>query len=122
MPKNKLWTQEEIKELHRLKALGLPLSEIAVKLGRSSKSLEHKLYGKPIPRVENTGRELTEKEIAWIIRHFKHTRNDEIMSKFGISHSTLHRIAREHGLKKTKQFMIKTQDSAQKAFCISLRR
>lgn len=122
MPKNKLWTQEEIKELHRLKALGLPLSEIAVKLGRSSKSLEHKLYGKPIPRVENTGRELTEKEIAWIIRHFKHTRNDEIMSKFGISHSTLHRIAREHGLKKTKQFMIKTQDSAQKAAAESHKR
>lgn len=56
MPKNKLWTQEEINELHRLKALGLPLSEIAVKLGRSSKSLEHKLYGKPIRRVGNTSK------------------------------------------------------------------
>lgn len=115
MVKNKKWSQEEIAELHRLKELGLPLSEIAVRLGRTPKSLEHKLYGKPIPHADSPGKSLTGKEITWIINHYKHTRNEEIMSKFGISHSTLHRIAREKGLTKTRQFMRKTQDAAQKA-------
>ncbi|TFU92411.1 hypothetical protein E4T81_12540 [Barnesiella sp. WM24] len=115
MSKNRIWSQDEIKELHRLKNLGLPLCEIAVRIGRSCKSLEHKLYGKPIPRVTPRNRDLTEKEIVWIINHFKHTRNEEIMRKFGISHSMLHRIARENGLSKTRQFMRKTQDAAQQA-------
>lgn len=122
MPKNKVWSQDEINELHRLKELGLPLSEIAVRLGRSRKSLEHKLYGRPIRRVVTPGKELTEKDLTWIICHFKHTRNDEIMSKFGISHSTLHRIAREHRLNKTRQFMKKTQDEAQRAAAESHRK
>ncbi len=122
MAKNKQWSQEEIDELHRLKELGLPLSEIAVRLGRTSKSLEHKLYGRPIPQAVSPGKTLTEKELTWIINHYKHTRNEDIMSKFGISHSTLHRVARENGLTKTRQFMKKTQDAAQKAAAESHRK
>lgn len=56
-----------------------------------------------------TKKELTEKERVWLIKHFKHTKNDDIMAKFGLSHSVLHRIARELGLKKTRQFMLKCQ-------------
>lgn len=122
MAKKRIWSQDEIKELHRLKDLGLPLNEIAVRIGRSCKSLEHKLYGKPILIVTPRNKDLTEKDVAWIIRHFKHTRNEEIMSKFGISHSSLHRIAREHGLSKTRQFMKKTQVAAQQAAAESHKR
>lgn len=51
------------------------------------------------------GRSLTEKQIAWIVKHYKHTPNYDIMDKFGIGESTLHRIARKHNLAKSKQYM-----------------
>ena len=60
--------------------------------------------------------EITEKQKAWIIKHFKHTRNEEIKEKFGISDGWLHRFARKNGLKKSPQFMTKVQmENAQKA-------
>lgn len=58
---------------------------------------------------------IDEKTAKWIILHFKNTKNDYILSKFGISHSALHRFAREHGLRKTKQFQKKCQFAASKA-------
>lgn len=45
---------------------------------------------------------LTEKQQAYIVRHFKNTKNDILMQKLGISHSALHRFAQEQGLKKNK--------------------
>ena len=63
--------------------------------------------------IGNRGkRSLTEKEVAWIVKHFKHTKNDDIMAKFDIGESTLHRLARKYGLKKTKQQMRKMQRNA----------
>lgn len=58
------------------------------------------------------GRSLTEKEIAWICKHYQHTKNDDIMSKFGIGESTLHRLARKYGLKKSRHQQKKTQWNA----------
>ena len=58
------------------------------------------------------GRSLTEKEIAWICKHYQHTKNEDIMNKFGIGESTLHRLARKHGLKKSRQQQRKTQWNA----------
>lgn len=58
------------------------------------------------------GKTLTEKQVAWIVKHFKHTKNDDIMAKFGIGESTLHRIARKYGLKKSRQQQRKTQWNA----------
>lgn len=58
---------------------------------------------------------MTEKQQKWIILHFKNTKNDDILRRFGISHSALHRFAREHALKKTKQFQSKCQLAAAKA-------
>ena len=55
---------------------------------------------------------LTDRQLAWFIRHYKHTKNDEICAKLGISTSYLHILARRHGLKKTKQFMKKCQAAA----------
>lgn len=56
--------------------------------------------------------ELSEKAQAWIVAHYKHTKNAEIAAKWGISETTLHRFARAHGLKKTPQQMRKTQAEA----------
>jgi DNA-binding MurR/RpiR family transcriptional regulator len=56
--------------------------------------------------------QLTDKQKKWIITNFKNTKNDDIMMKIGINHSTLHRFARENGLKKTKQFQSKCQLNA----------
>lgn len=55
---------------------------------------------------------MTEEQQKYIIRHFKNTKNDELMAKLGINHSELHRFARAHGLKKTKQFQRKCQANA----------
>lgn len=52
---------------------------------------------------------ITPEQEAWMRKHFKHTKNDEIVARFGWSHSTMHRVARELGLKKTPQFMHKCQ-------------
>lgn len=68
------------------------------------------------------GRSLTEKETQWIIRHYKHTKNDDIMAKFGIGESTLHRLARKHGLRKSRQQMKKTQLAATDAAYEACRR
>ena len=47
----------------------------------------------------------TAEEEAWIVQHFPNTPNPEIMQRIDIGESTLHRIARKHGLKKTSQYM-----------------
>ena len=51
--------------------------------------------------------EITPKQEAWLLKHYCHTKNDEIKAKLGISDGFLHRFARAHGLKKTPQFMRK---------------
>ena len=58
------------------------------------------------------GKSLTDKQVKWIVNHFQHTKNSDILEKFGIGESTLHRIARKHGLKKSRQFMKKMQAEA----------
>lgn len=55
------------------------------------------------------GRTLDEKEVKWIVNHYQHTKNKDILEKFGIGESSLHRIARKYGLKKSRQFMKKVQ-------------
>ena len=58
---------------------------------------------------------LSDAQTKWLQKHFKHTKNDVIRERLGLSHSTLHRIARELGLKKTPQFMKKMQLAASAA-------
>ena len=58
------------------------------------------------------GRTLEGKDLAWFIKHYKHTRNADICKRFGIGESQLHRIARKHGLKKSKQFMKRMQSNS----------
>lgn len=58
------------------------------------------------------GKSLTEKQIAWIVKHYQHTKNDDILAKYGIGEATLHRVARKYGLKKTTRFTKKAQRNA----------
>ena len=58
---------------------------------------------------------LTNAQAKWLQKHFNHTKNDVIRERLGLSHSTLHRIARELGLKKSRQFMAKMQMAASMA-------
>lgn len=53
--------------------------------------------------------EISDRAKQWIINHYGHTKNADIMEKYGIKFSWLHRFAREHGLKKTARFMAKCQ-------------
>lgn len=63
---------------------------------------------------------LTPQEEAWFKKHFKHTKNEVVMSKLGVSMSSLHRLARLYGLKKTKQFMSKMQAAAMEAAAVAI--
>ena len=58
------------------------------------------------------GRTLEGKDLAWFIKHYKHTKNADIMEKLGIGDCQLHKLARKHGLKKSKQFMRRMQANA----------
>ena len=50
---------------------------------------------------------MTERQERWFIKHFKHTKNAEIAEKLGISPTSVVRLARKYGLKKSPQFMAK---------------
>lgn len=52
---------------------------------------------------------LTEEEVKWLGKHFRNTKNAELAARLGISESSVHRYARELGLKKTPQFIRKCQ-------------
>ena len=52
---------------------------------------------------------LTPEQEAYLVKHFRNTKNDVLMEKLGLKFSTFHRIVRKLGLKKTKQFMHKCQ-------------
>ena len=52
---------------------------------------------------------------AYLRKHFPNTHNDVLMAATGLSHSTLHRFARQLGLTKTKAFMRKCQRNTTEA-------
>ena len=60
-------------------------------------------------------KDLTEKQVAWLQKHFKNTKNAVLTEKLGISESGLHRLARQYGLKKTPRFMKKCQRATSEA-------
>ena len=50
---------------------------------------------------------LTDGQEAWLQQHYKHTKNEEIAKRLGISITSVSRFARRRGLKKSPQFMKK---------------
>lgn len=106
---NNKYTDEQKAEIIRLKKEEkMPRKLIAEKFGITVKAVEHILYDKP-RYVIGTGTQLDESQLKWFIKHYKHTKNDDIVAKLNISHASLHRLARQHNLKKSKNFMRKTQ-------------
>lgn len=53
---------------------------------------------------------LTDRQLAWLDKHFKHTKNDDCAKHLDISPRSVTRIARERGLKKSPQFIRKYQE------------
>ncbi len=62
---------------------------------------------------------LTPRQEAWLVRHFRNTKNAELAERLGISETSLHRLARALGLKKTKRFMKKCQAATSAAAKLS---
>lgn len=58
---------------------------------------------------------LTDRQEKWLIRHYMHTKNEEIAQKLGISQASVHRFARALGLKKSRQYMVKCQQACSEA-------
>lgn len=74
-----------------------------------------------IVRGHRHRKEVSEKAKRWIINHYKHTKNDEIKAKYGVSDGWLHRFARKNGLKKSPQFMKACLTATTKAAAFSHR-
>lgn len=55
---------------------------------------------------------LSDKQTAWLTKHFKHTKNAECAEKLGISLRSVNRLAKKLGLCKTPQFIRKCQQDA----------
>jgi len=58
---------------------------------------------------------LTPEQEAYLVKHYRNTKNDILMEKLGLKFSTFHRFVRALGLKKTKQFMKKCQKATSEA-------
>ncbi len=43
--------------------------------------------------MKGSKREFSEKEIEWLKRHFRNTKNEELARKLGCSQTALHRLA-----------------------------
>lgn len=52
---------------------------------------------------------LTDEQEAWLQKHFKHTKNEDIAKKLGVSPRSVNRLAEKRGLTKSRQFIRKTQ-------------
>lgn len=59
--------------------------------------------------------DLTDKEVAYLTKHFKHMKNAELAAKLNIGERSVVRLARKFGLKKTAQFMRKCQQEMTEA-------
>lgn len=74
---------------------------IAAKYGlRRSARLRSELCG---------GKALTDKELDWLVKRYAGTDNFTLADTLGVSESTLHRLARRFGLKKSPAYMRKCQ-------------
>ena len=55
---------------------------------------------------------LTDEQEAWLQKHFKHTKNEDIAKRLGVSPRSVNRLAEKRGLTKSRQFIRKTQIDA----------
>lgn len=99
------FASESNAELKAATGLSLPsIYRIANEAGVSrTRAFRHKLYG---------GLDIPDDKMDWFIKHFKDTENFVLADRLGISESSLHRLARKYGLKKSSSFMKRTQREA----------
>jgi len=57
-------------------------------------------------------KEIPDEKMDWLVKHFKDTDNYTLADELEISESSLHRLARRFGLKKSRAFMKMTQEEA----------
>lgn len=108
-------TAEEMAELERLYPV-TPNCELERMFGVSTTAIQKHIaypggWKKDRKAVQGQGHKRPkpgDKDIAWLRRHYKHTRNADIMARLGIGESMLHTLARRYGLKKSRQFMKKS--------------
>lgn len=55
---------------------------------------------------------LTDQQEAWLQKHFKHTKNEDIAKKLSVSPRSVSRLAEKRGLKKSKQYIRKYQEES----------
>ena len=55
---------------------------------------------------------LTDQQEAWLQKHFKHTKNEQIAAKLNVSLRSVNRLAERRGLTKSKQFIRKCQEES----------
>jgi phosphoglycolate phosphatase-like HAD superfamily hydrolase len=59
-----------------------------------------------------TAKDLTQEQREWFVANFDHTKNQELADHLGTSPRSVTRMARELGLKKTKEFVAAMQRNA----------
>lgn len=55
---------------------------------------------------------LTDQQEVWLQKHFKHTKNEDIAKKLGVSPRSVNRLAERRGLTKSSQFIKKCQEES----------
>lgn len=55
---------------------------------------------------------LTDQQEAWLQKHFKHTKNEDVAKKLGVSLRSVNRLAERRGLIKSRQFIKKCQEES----------
>lgn len=120
-PRKDYWTEEEIATLRRFYGLE-KMDSLAQRVGRSYKSTAMKIYELGLKRntglrlfeddhgtmrILNRGRKIfwTGQMLADLKEFFPVTENPEMADMLGVSESTMHRKARELGLKKDPDYI-----------------
>lgn len=105
MKDKKYWTAEEVATLKRMFQDHL-LKEIAEHIGRTKYAVAVKAYHLGLKKAQHPFKKnIPAGDILWLKLNFKHLTNDLLCMRLKISHSTLHRLARQYGLTKSPEFM-----------------
>lgn len=93
------WSARDIELLKRYRAKGLKCSEIAVLIGRSTRSVGNKLWGLHIRTGRKTRRELTDKE-QWFMEHYLTMDTQEVATVMGMTVRQCNKLACRLGVQK----------------------
>lgn len=93
------WTNEEIEKLKEMYLKKMPVSEVAVALGRTYKATMNKAYALKITRETK----YTEEEIQYVRDNYKSYNLREVADYLGREKTNICRLAKELGLDRTKR-------------------